>query len=168
MYKKIMRRLALTVIGFVKYLPFTWALILRNFCYRIVLKKMGAKTNIADGVTILDPSKLSVGSNVSIHEYTIIGAGDITIGNYVMIAPNCSIISATHTFFRKDIPIKKQEVSMKKVVIGNDVWLGCGAIVLDGVKIGDGAVIGAGAVVTEDIPPYSIAMGIPCRVTRSR
>ena len=52
------------------------------------------------------------------------------------------------------------------IVIGNDVWIGYQAVVLSGVKIGDGAIIGAGSVVTKDIPPYTIAAGVPARVIR--
>ncbi len=54
------------------------------------------------------------------------------------------------------------------VSIGNDVWIGLGAVIMDGVTIGDGAVIGASAVVTKDIPPYAIAAGIPAKVIRNR
>ena len=54
------------------------------------------------------------------------------------------------------------------VRIGNDVWIGLNAVVMDGVTIGDGAVIGAGAVVTKDIPPYAIAVGVPARVIKYR
>ena len=52
------------------------------------------------------------------------------------------------------------------IVIGNDVWIGYEAVILSGVHIGDGAIIGAGAVVTKDIPPYTIAAGVPARVIR--
>ncbi len=55
-----------------------------------------------------------------------------------------------------------------KVLLGNDVWLGHGAIVLAGVKIGTGAVIGAGAVVSKDIPPFAVAVGVPAKVIRFR
>ena len=60
--------------------------------------------------------------------------------------------------FRNKIPVR----------IGNDVWIGLNAIVMDGITIGDGAVIGAGAVVTKDIPPYAIAVGVPARVIKYR
>lgn len=56
----------------------------------------------------------------------------------------------------------------KEVIIGNDVWLGHGAVVQQGVSIGDGAVIGSNAVVTKDVPPYAIVVGVPARVIRYR
>ncbi|OSK31368.1 chloramphenicol acetyltransferase [Escherichia coli B574] len=56
----------------------------------------------------------------------------------------------------------------ERVIIGNDVWIGVNAIVMDGVTIGDGAVIGAGAVVTKDVQPYTIVGGVPARVIRTR
>lgn len=54
------------------------------------------------------------------------------------------------------------------IIIGNDVWIGAGAIILSGVAIGDGAIIGAGAVVTHDIPPYSVVGGVPAKILRYR
>ena len=56
----------------------------------------------------------------------------------------------------------------KKVIIGNDVWIGSHALILGGVKIGDGAVIGAGAVVTKDVPPYAVVGGVPARIIKYR
>ncbi|MFC0244417.1 DapH/DapD/GlmU-related protein [Falsochrobactrum ovis] len=56
----------------------------------------------------------------------------------------------------------------KRVVIGNDVWLGHGAVILPGVTIGHGAVVGAGAVVSKDVPPYHIVAGVPAKVLRKR
>lgn len=55
-----------------------------------------------------------------------------------------------------------------RAVIGNDVWIGHGVIVLPGVKIGDGAVLAAGAVVTKDVPPYTIVGGVPAKIIRER
>ena len=54
------------------------------------------------------------------------------------------------------------------ITIGNDVWIGCEAVILSGVTIGDGAIIGARAVVTRDIPPYTIAAGVPAKPIRRR
>jgi hypothetical protein len=58
--------------------------------------------------------------------------------------------------------------SKGSVIIGNDVWVGAGAIILSGVKIGDGAIVAAGAVVTKDVPPYSIVGGNPAKLIRYR
>ena len=63
---------------------------------------------------------------------------------------------------------EQEVISKGDIVIEDDVWLGMGAKVMDGVCIGRGSVIGAGAVVTGDIPPYSIALGVPARVVRKR
>ena len=64
---------------------------------------------------------------------------------------------------------KKRKVEeSKQTIIGNDVFIGINVTILDGVKVGDGAVIGAGAVVTNDIPPYAIAVGVPARVVKYR
>lgn len=167
--KKIIRRICWIIIGIVKYMPFPTAMKVRNFCYKVALKKMGRYTNIADGVTIADPTRVSIGSNVSIHEYTFIGAvGEVTIGDYVMFATGCAIISDSHIFTQRDIPMRKQGTVARPVVIEDDVWLGCKVTVLGGVRIGQGAVIGAGSVVTRDIPAYAVAMGVPCRIKRFR
>ena len=53
-----------------------------------------------------------------------------------------------------------------KIVIGDDVWIGAGAIVLPNITIGEGAIVGAGAVVTKDVPPYSVVVGVPAKVIR--
>ena len=66
---------------------------------------------------------------------------------------------APHT---SELPLKGD------TVVGNDVWFGQNVTVLPGVHIGDGAIIGANSVVAEDIPPYSVAVGNPCRVVRKR
>ena len=57
---------------------------------------------------------------------------------------------------------------LKPIKIGNDVWIGANAVILDGVAIGDGAIIGAGAVVNKDVPPYAIVGGVPAKIIRYR
>ncbi|MCD4781950.1 MAG: acyltransferase [Candidatus Omnitrophica bacterium] len=98
----------------------------------------------------------------------LFGDGEIEIGAHCEIAPGVVITSRQHTFDRIDIPIRHQPSSFAKIVIENDVWIGCNASILPGVTIGKSSIIGAGAVVTRDIPAYSIAMGIPAKVIRQR
>jgi len=113
---------------------------------------------------------------VSVGDFSNIGSGcrlgtttQISLGKYVLLAANCYIGGAQHTFDRTDIPIMRQGYESRGgVTIEDDVWLGTDVKVLDGVTIGTGSVIGAGSVVTHDIPPFSLAMGIPARVHASR
>ena len=93
----------------------------------------------------------------------------IKFGKHVLLAANCYIGGAQHQFDRLDVPIMRQGYESRGgVVIEDDVWLGANVIILDGVTVGTGSVIGAGSVVTKDIPPYSIAVGVPAKVKDSR
>ena len=95
--------------------------------------------------------------------------GPVTIGDNVMMGPEVVIYTSGHDFSRTDIPIMEQgSTEVEPVVIGSDCWIGRRAMIMPGVHIGDGCVIGAGAVVTKDIPPYSVAAGVPARVLKSR
>ncbi|MDD3925973.1 MAG: acyltransferase, partial [bacterium] len=145
-----------------------------------------------DDYTVLDAKGsdnrgISVGDNVIIGRATVLSCknGDIEIGENTNIAMNCFIQSSkrvviganvliapycyligggSHRHDRTDIPIMAQGQQVRELVIGDDVWLGAGVKVMDGLTIGSGSIIGAGAVVTRDIPPYSIAVGMPARV----
>ncbi|MBN1560733.1 flippase-like domain-containing protein [candidate division KSB1 bacterium] len=94
---------------------------------------------------------------------------EIRIGKHVLLAANCYVGGAQHNYDRTDVPIMRQGYNNRGgVFIEDDVWLGTAVKVLDGVTIGTGSVIGAGSVVTRDIPPYSVAMGVPAKVKRTR
>ena len=94
---------------------------------------------------------------------------EIHVGNKVMFGPQVKLIASDH---RYDDPIRSIKDSgygaLADIRIGNDVWLGCGAIVLKGVQIGDGAVVGAGSVVTKDVPPREIWAGNPATKIKER
>jgi len=94
--------------------------------------------------------------------------GPIRIGCNVIIAPNCAFYPYDHGIAPDEL-IRKQPVQTKGGIhIEDDVWLGVGVIVLDGVRIGKGAMIGAGSVVTRDVPDNAIAVGVPARVVKMR
>lgn len=137
--------------------------------YRLVLGSVGINLMLSSGVKIRVPGNLFLGSHVSMNNDVWINAsGGVHIDDYVIMGPKVVIHSANHRFDRTDIPIQKQGHVMKPVHIEADVWIGAAAIILPGVRVGKGSVIGAGAVVTQDIPPYSIAVGVPAIVRSNR
>ena len=105
---------------------------------------------------------------------TFLDDNRIVIGDNALIAPNVQIYTAFHptnAVERFGVPRPDGSFAFCKtqtapVIIGNNVWIGGGAILLPGVTIGDNVVIGAGSVVTKDIPSDSVACGNPCRVIR--
>ncbi|MEL6109667.1 MAG: acyltransferase [Planctomycetota bacterium] len=91
----------------------------------------------------------------------------VTIGEKVLIAPRVFITDHSH----KTDPgsaIMQQGCEARSVTIGDDVWIGTGAVILAGVTIGDGAVVGAGAVVRHDVPGNEIWAGVPAKKIRNR
>lgn len=113
---------------------------------------------------------LKIGANSHIHPRCQISAykASIYIGSEVQIAPNCAFYPYSHGIEPGRL-IQEQPLRSKgDIIVGDDVWLGFGVIVLDGVNIGKGAVVGAGSVVKDDIPEKGIAVGIPARVVKMR
>lgn len=95
---------------------------------------------------------------------TLVDDADIFIGNHVMIAPNVTIATASHPL---DPNLRRQDVQFNKPVhIGDNVWIGAGAVILQGVTIGENTTIGAGSIVTKSIPANVLAFGNPCRVQK--
>ena len=112
---------------------------------------------------------LKIGNNSNIGPYCYIGcSGYIEIGNNVMISPRVSIYAENHVFGRTDITMKEQGVDRQSVKIEDDCWIAANSIILAGVTIGKGSVIAAGSVVTKDIPPYSVAAGVPAKIINQR
>lgn len=112
---------------------------------------------------------IRLGKNVSINPYTIVyGHGGVTIGNDVRIAAHTVIIPANHKFHDVTVPIRRQGMSMKGIVIEDDVWIGANVVVLDGTHIGHGCVIGAGSVVRGKLEPMGIYVGNPALRRKER
>lgn len=120
-------------------------------------------------------SNIYFGNNCEVNmNCTFLDDNRIVIGDNALIAPNVQIYTAFHPTNAADRfgPVQEDgnfsfcQTRTAPVIIGNNVWIGGGAIILPGVTIGDNVVIGAGSVVTRDIPANKIAVGSPCRVIR--
>jgi acetyltransferase-like isoleucine patch superfamily enzyme len=109
-----------------------------------------------------------IGDHCTVNPYTIIyGHGNVTIGNNVRIAAHVVMIPANHQTFRNEV-VFRQPLTAIGIKIGDDVWIGTGAKILDGVTIESGCVIGAGSVVTKATDPYCIYAGVPARKIGAR
>jgi acetyltransferase-like isoleucine patch superfamily enzyme len=111
--------------------------------------------------------ELADGANLGFN-CEIFSASRVAIGRNVLVAAYSYVIGGDHDFSDPSKPVLEQRRTSAGVTIGDGVWMGAGAKILDGVTLGDGAVIGAGAVVRDDVPARAIAVGIPARVVSSR
>jgi len=92
--------------------------------------------------------------------------GPLNIGNDVIFAQNIVLSGLNHGYQDIHVPIRNQAVTKSPIKIEDEVWIGANSVVVAGVTIGKHSVIAAGSVVTKDIPPYSVAVGNPCRVIK--
>jgi len=139
---------------------------LRVLYLKKCLGSLGVGSQIYPGVKMSYPGQIFIGDYVSIAPGAILGAssqGTITIGNRCAIAAGTRIVTPTHS--PDHLPIISVGIN-KPVNIGEDVWIGTGAIILPGVTISDGAIVAAGAVVTKDVPPDCLVGGVPARVIK--
>lgn len=128
-----------------------------------VLIGKGAEIRTHAGTIILKDN-VNIGS-----ECLVTSTNRLHIGKDCLLAARCYIGGTQHRFNRRDLPIDRQPVDDRGgIYIDDDVWIGAYAIVVDGVTIGKGSVIGAGSVVTKDIPPYTVAAGVPAEMIRKR
>ena len=97
--------------------------------------------------------------------FTCVDDADIYVGSHTMIGPNVTICTASHPI---SPALRKKALQYNRPVrIGENVWIGAGAIIMPGVTIGDRSVIGAGSLVLRDVPPDVVVVGSPARVLRS-
>ncbi len=130
-----------------------------------ILGSVGEKVWIAKRFCFDNGKNIHIGSNFTANfNLTILDIKEVYIGDNVMIGPNTTITTVGHPLSPKDRRTHLAQGS--EIRIGNDVWLGANVTILPGVTIGDNVVVGAGAVVTKDIPPNSLALGVPARVVK--
>jgi len=98
----------------------------------------------------------------------VFSGSSVTVGAHALFAAQVYLVGGGHEFERADAAVIDQPRTSRGIVLGDNVWLGTGVKVLDGVRIGGHAVVGAGGVVTGDLPEGAIAAGVPARVLRSR
>lgn len=126
---------------------------------------------LGEGAAVRPPLFVDYGYQISIGPRTFINSqavlldvATIRIGADVQIGPNVQLLTPTHPVDPE--PRRAKWESAQPIIIGDNVWLGGGAIVCPGVRVGDNTVVGAGAVVTRDLPANVVAVGNPARVTR--
>lgn len=123
-----------------------------------------------DSVWMQPPFFCDYGINIELGERVffnfncvVLDVAPVSIGDYTLFGPAVQIYTATHPF---DAALRRREEFAEPIDIGSDVWVGGGAILCPGVRVGSRSVIGAGSVVTRDIPEGVFAAGNPCRVIR--
>jgi virginiamycin A acetyltransferase len=137
----------------------------RRAFYRLVLARCEPGCCLCFGTVFAHPTA-EVGRNVYVGVYCCLGT--VTLEDDVLISSHVSIPSGgkQHGIDRLDLPIREQPGIWSRVTIGRDSWIGDRAVVL--ADIGHHCVIGAGSVVTEPIPDYAVAVGVPAKVVRFR
>src|ERR1700710_2857945 len=101
-------------------------------------------------------------------ECTISAYGRVRIGEQCVIADRAMFIDFDHGVVEVERPIRKQGIYTREVEVGNNVWIGYGACILRGVRVGDNSIVGTNSVVTKDVPANAVVGGIPARILRMR
>lgn len=154
-----------TISELLSLIPFALGLIIRYEFYSRTLSACGNNVFINFGTVFYYP-EVSIGNNVLIGMYNTIHHCDF--GNDVLVAEGCHFISGSehHNFSRVDIPMTQQDGKMKRIRIGDDVWIGTNTTVMN--DVGTGSIVGAGSLVTHEVEPYSIVAGNPANMVRKR
>ncbi len=175
-----------------KHLKRTWRVRYRTWKAKRILGNIGKDVFIEKGVDLMrypqnitigesavikegakicpcnESSTIHIGKNTTIGYHTFLFASvGISIGDDCLIAPFVYLVDSDHGIDKK-YKINEQANTSEAIVIENDVWIGTGAKILKGVKIGQGAVIAAGSLVKNDVPAYEIHGGIPAKKISER
>ncbi|GEK01711.1 sugar O-acetyltransferase [Streptomyces sp. 1-11] len=133
---------------------------------RELLGSLGEQAHLRPPVHVDYGSNISIGARTFVnYNLTALDVAAITIGEDCQIGPGVQLLTPTHPLEPR--PRRDKLEAARPITIGDNVWIGGGAIVLPGVTIGENSVIGAGAVVTKDVPANVVAVGNPARVARS-
>jgi acetyltransferase-like isoleucine patch superfamily enzyme len=122
----------------------------------------GTKIRCHEGVVEIG-SKTVIGQECTISAYQ-----RVRIGEQCVIADRAMFIDFDHGVVEVERPIRHQGIYMRDVEVGSNVWIGYGACVLRGVRVGDNSIVGTNSVVTRDVPANAVVAGIPARVIRMR
>lgn len=159
-------------ITFIKEFLHLYAYFILNHVKGMRCVNKGKGTRIRPTVLLRDAERIHIGNNCTINHNNILWAGKkdavIKIGNNVMTGPNVQIYAFNHGTEMCEIPMIDQCYTEKDVIIGNDVWIGGGSIILPGAKIGNGVVVAAGSVITKELPEYTICGGVPAKPIKTR
>ena len=137
--------------------------------YKKKLLHMGNSVSIHPNVYMRNPEKITIGNSSNInHGCELYGAGGITIGSGTMVAYNTMIMSDSRTFMGSSPLKSRTERISKPVIIGDDVWIGAGSIILPGLIISDHAIVAAGSIVTKNVSEWDIVGGNPAKKISSR
>lgn len=141
---------------------------LRRFCCKRIFKYCGKNINVER------KAKFGSGIDICIGDYSGIGINAVIpsntiIGNYVMMGPNCYILSVNHKYSQIDKPMMFQGSTPPDLtIIKDDVWIGRNVLITPGRTIEKGSIIAAGTVLCKDFPEYSIVGGNPSKLIKSR
>jgi acetyltransferase-like isoleucine patch superfamily enzyme len=133
--------------------------------------KIGCRSEISSFTKIkASYGPLQIGRNCFIGAGCFISShqGGVMIGDDCLISPNVTIIANNYNYHRLDVPFREQGCSSKGVRIGDNVWIGCGASILDGAQIGSGVIVTPNSVVAGKVPDHAIVQGNPAKIIFTR
>jgi acetyltransferase-like isoleucine patch superfamily enzyme len=119
-------------------------------------------------VKIAGPFRMGRRVQISTGCFITAGPGGLTLGDDVLIGPNCTIVTSNYLFDRLDLPLQAQGSTSKGIRIGDRVWIGANSVVLDGADIGENVIVSAGSVVTGSVKPNTIVLGNPAKAIFTR